>query len=142
MPSDCVVLIPSILAGSPLRRHLEVAALVLFQCTQGESVVALALSSYGYRERHHILAPLDTGKTRELGQPQKGTFIRKKTGKILPKTGNEANRKLQDEFKNYLELTGERTELRNARTGHGKTRVKNGSEVKIQRSKRYNELCF
>jgi len=49
---------------------------------------------------------------------------------------------MQDEFKNYLELTGRRTELRNARTGQLKIRVENGSEVKILKSERYNEIDF
>ena len=42
---------------------------------------------------------------------------------------------MQDEFKNYLELTEGRTELRNARTGQMKIRVKNGSEVKNPKEK-------
>ena len=63
-------------------------------------------------------------------------FLQAKYWKKLTKTGNEATKKLQDEVKSYLELTGERTELRNARTGQRKIGVKNGSEVKISMSKR------
>ena len=49
---------------------------------------------------------------------------------------------MQDEFKSYLKLTGGRTELRCARTGQMKIRVKNGSEVKNPKGKRYNEFDF
>ena len=49
---------------------------------------------------------------------------------------------MQDEFKSYLELTGGRTELQCAHIGQMKIRVKNGLEVKILKSKGYNEFDF
>ena len=49
---------------------------------------------------------------------------------------------MQEEFKSYLELTEWRTELRFARMGQMKIRVKNGSEVKNAKGKRYNEFDF
>ena len=67
---------------------------------------------------------------------QKSDFSKQNDWEKLSKTEKETNKKLQEEVRSYLELTGRETELRIARTGQKKIRVKNGPEVKIHYSKR------